>query len=313
MKKLFKNLLTALCVLTLAGCGLFEINEKTPSAAEEKDKKTYEEGYAEGFSEGYQNGQKDGYDKGLIDGEEKGSEKAAFEYQEQIDELTKSNENLQNDIMGLSDGQAPEKAYMSFGFVNIQEIIPSAVVELRYYTTYNFVGDRIDGYNASVALLTKEAADALKSAADEFEEYGYRIKIYDAYRPRRAVLHFKEWVKDLEDDRMKEYFYPEMEKSDLFSGGYISGKSKHSSGSTVDLTLFDMETGKEVDMGGPFDYFGELSHPSYSDLTDEQKENRSLLKTVMKRNGFNGISTEWWHFTLNDEPYAGQYFDFVIE
>ena len=198
------------------------------------------------------------------------------------------------------------------GFVPVSEVIPGALQEIRYFSTYNFVGDRIDGYEEPVALLTKEAARALKAAASELQAAGYRLKIFDAYRPARAVRHFVLWgIEDL-DLRMKPFFYPELEKQELFKRGYIASKSSHSRGSTVDLTLFDMQTGKEVDMGSPFDLFSERSHPDSDQVTPEQYENRMLLQSTMKRSGFLPIDCEWWHFMLENEPYPDTYFDFPV-
>ena len=146
------------------------------------------------------------------------------------------------------------------GFVLVSEAVPDAILEIRYYSTYNFVGERISGYNEPIALLTKEAASALKEASDDLLQQGYQLKVYDAYRPQSAVEHFKTWALDLKDTRMKAYFYPEVDKSVLFAQGYIASRSGHSRGSTVDVTLVDRATGKDVDMGSPFDYFGEISH-----------------------------------------------------
>lgn len=197
-------------------------------------------------------------------------------------------------------------------FVALSEAVPDAILEIRYYSTYNFVGERIDGYEEPCALITKEAAEALKGASQEAEEKGYRLKIYDAYRPQTAVNNFIEWAENDNTD-MKEYFYPELDKSVLFDQGYIADKSGHSRGSTVDLTLFDMDTGKDVDMGGTFDYFGELSHPDYTgELTEEQINNRNILRDIMLDNGFKPLDTEWWHFTLENEPYPDTYFDFPV-
>ncbi len=200
----------------------------------------------------------------------------------------------------------------SSGFVLLSYAVPDAILEIRYYSTYNFVGDRIDGYEEPLAFLTVEAADALKEASDELAEKGYRLKIYDAYRPQMAVNDFVEWAKDEEDTRMKEYFYPELDKDVLFPQGYIAEHSGHSRGSTVDLTLFDMKTEKEVDMGGTFDYFGESSHPDYTGITKKQYENRMLLRDVMVKHGFVPVDTEWWHFTLENEPYPDTYFTFPV-
>lgn len=200
----------------------------------------------------------------------------------------------------------------SSDFVLLSDAVPDAILEIRYYSTYNFVGERVDGYEEPLAFLTKEAAAALKDASDEFVSKGYRLKIYDAYRPQEAVSHFVRWAEDTEDTKMKEYFYPELEKDVLFPQGYIDRHSGHSRGSTVDLTLFDMTTEKEVDMGGTFDYFGELSHPDYKGITDEQYANRMLLREVMMKHGFRPLPEEWWHFTLDDEPYTDTYFTFPV-
>ena len=198
-------------------------------------------------------------------------------------------------------------------FVLISEAVPDVILEIRYYSTYNFVGKRIDGYEEPLAFLTKEAAAALKQASDELVAKGYRLKIYDAYRPQMAVTHFKNWALDVEDTKMKEYFYPELEKDVLFPQGYIAEHSGHSRGSTVDLTLFDMKTEKELDMGGTFDYFGELSHPDYKEgLTEQQYANRMLLRETMLAHGFKPLPEEWWHFTLEKEPYPETYFTFPI-
>lgn len=200
----------------------------------------------------------------------------------------------------------------SSDFVLLSEAVPDAILEIRYYSTYNFVGDRIDGYEEPVALLTKKAAAALKEVSDDLKEKGYRLKIFDAYRPQMAVTNFVEWAEDTDDTRMKEYFYPELDKSVLFDQGYIALHSGHSRGSTVDLTLFDMRTEKEVDMGGTFDYFGELSHPDYTDITEEQYANRMILREAMIAHGFRPLDEEWWHFTLDEEPYPDTYFTFPV-
>lgn len=203
--------------------------------------------------------------------------------------------------------------YEKYGFVMVTDVIPDAILEIRYYSTFNFVGKRIDAYEAPVAFLTKEAADALRMVSDDLMEQGYRIKIYDTYRPQAAVNHFKAWAEKLDDTKMQKYFYPELDKSVLFDQGYIAARSGHSRGSTVDLTLVDMKTGIDVDMGGAFDYFGELSHTDYTkSLTQEQISHRNILRDAMLKNGFRGLNTEWWHFTLVDEPYPDTYFDFPI-
>lgn len=197
-------------------------------------------------------------------------------------------------------------------FVMITDIIPDAILEIRYYSTYNFVGERIDGYEAPVAWMTQQAADSLKVVNDELKAKGYRLKIWDAYRPQRAVNHFIRWAENVQDTAMKAVFYPMVDKSLLFEQGYIWARSSHSRGSTVDLTLVDAATGKELDMGSPFDWFGEESHPDYINTTEEVKRNRHILWDAMLTHGFTMIDSEWWHFTLANEPYPDTYFDFPV-
>ena len=198
------------------------------------------------------------------------------------------------------------------GFVVLADYVPHIVQEIRYYSTYNFIGERIDGYEEPCALLTKEAARALKSVSNEMIVHGYRLKIFDAYRPACAVKHFVLWGIEDQDIRMKPYFYPDLQKQELFEQGYIAKKSSHSRGSTVDLTLLDMSTGGELDMGSPFDLFSVVSHPDYKGITEQQYENRMMLQRAMVRNGFEPIDCEWWHFTLKDEPYPDTYFEFPV-
>ena len=200
----------------------------------------------------------------------------------------------------------------SSGFVLLGNFVPHIVQEIRYYSTYNFIGDRIDGYEEPCALLTQEAARALKAVASEMIVQGYRLKIFDAYRPACAVRHFVLWGIEDQDIRMKPYFYPDLQKQDLFSKGYVAKQSSHSRGSTVDLTLLDMRTGKELDMGSPFDLFSPISHPDCRDITEEQYENRMCLQRAMVRGGFIPMDCEWWHFTLKNEPYPDTYFEFPV-
>ena len=220
------------------------------------------------------------------------------------------------------------------GFVHLAEAVPDAILEIRYYSTYNFVGDRIDGYEQPTALLTVEAAKALRAVSEDVKKQGYRLKIFDAYRPQKAVTHFMNWAKDMDDIRMKAYFYPNLDKSVLFTQGYIAEKSGHSRGSTVDLTLFDMATEKEVDMGGTFDWFGQESHPDWcgnpetgeytGEFADDmppkggkinavQFRNRMILRKAMMRHGFKPLVEEWWHFTLANEPYPDTYFTHPVK
>ncbi len=206
---------------------------------------------------------------------------------------------------------APE--YDRSDFVEVTEVIPDVILEIRYYSTYNFVGTRVDGYARPLALMTRQAADSLKAVNDELKAKGYRLKIWDTYRPQRAVNHFIRWAEDLNDTTMKKVFYPMVDKSLLFEQGYIYARSSHSRGSTVDLTLIETATGKELDMGSPFDWFGEESHPDYPCKLYMQSFNRLLLHDAMVRHGFEGLDSEWWHFTLANEPYPDTYFDFPIE
>ena len=222
----------------------------------------------------------------------------------------------------------------SSDFVYITDVVPDAILEIRYYGTYNFVGSRIDGYLAPTALLTRRAADSLKAVSDDVIRQGYRLKIYDAYRPQMGVDHFVRWAADVADTTMRRYFYPDVDKSRLFELEYIMAKSGHTRGSTVDLTLFDMTTEKEVDMGGTFDWFGPESHPDFCgnpetgqytgdnskspvnpkrSITPEQFANRMILRDAMLRHGFKPLDSEWWHFTLKDEPYPDTYFTFPIK
>lgn len=210
-------------------------------------------------------------------------------------------------------------------FVCITDIVPDAILEIRYHSSYNFIGRRIDGYDEPTALLTRVAADSLKAVSDELLAMGYRIKIYDAYRPQAAVDHFVRWGKDLDDTLMRQYFYPNVDKSRLFELDYIATRSSHSRGSTVDLTLFDMASGKEVDMGSPFDWFGTESHPTCGGnpdnqqyrpndtLSREQFANRMILRKAMLKHGFKPYECEWWHFTLANEPFPDTYFQFPVK
>ena len=196
-------------------------------------------------------------------------------------------------------------------FVSVTDVIPDALLDVRYYSTYNFVGERIDGYEAPIVLLTKEAAAALALVNADMRAKGLRLVIYDGYRPQRAVDHFVRWAKDT-DESMRAAFYPEVDKADLFERGFIARRSGHTRGSTVDLTLLDEKGGTPLDMGGPFDFFGELSHPDYPGVTPAQHANRMLLRQAMLHRGFKPLSTEWWHFTLVNEPYPDTYFDFPV-
>ena len=198
------------------------------------------------------------------------------------------------------------------GFVSIGEMIPDVLLDIRYYSSFNFIGERIDGYEEPAALITREAAQALKAVSDEAARQGMRLKIFDAYRPQKAVDHFMRWAADPADIRMKAYFYPELNKDEIIPQGYIAQHSGHSRGSTVDLTLFEMATQEDLDMGGTFDFCGEKSHPDYKGVSEAQRANRMLLQSMMVKYGFRPLSTEWWHFTLENEPWPETYFTFPV-
>lgn len=198
-------------------------------------------------------------------------------------------------------------------FVYAEQVIPNIEVDMRYAGTNNFIGKPVEGYQKQKAILTKPAAEALKKVQAELEAKGYSLKIFDAYRPQRAINQFKKWAADPVDTTMKAFYYPEVQKKDLFNLGYLSSRSGHSRGSTIDLTLVDKKTGKEVDMGGAYDYFGEISSHNYPHITTQQIKNRELLKSIMGKFGFRPYTKEWWHYTLRQEPFPDTYFDFVIE
>ena len=199
------------------------------------------------------------------------------------------------------------------GFVDVEEFIPSVQLDIRYYTTDNFVGSRIDGYDAPKCFLTRAAAVALKKVQEELARNGQSLKIFDCYRPQRAVDHFVRWAKDLSHQEMKSRYYPSVDKENLFRDGYIAVKSGHSRGSTLDVTIIDLESNQEFDMGTDFDFFDPRSHTVNSRIRKSQKDNRIALKSVMERNDFKNLEEEWWHYTLKSEPYPDKYFDFKVE
>lgn len=199
-------------------------------------------------------------------------------------------------------------------FVDLKELMPNLRSDLRYYSSNNFVGEPIEGYNAAKVLMTKEAAEALKKVQDELERLGFGLLIYDAYRPQRATDHFVRWAQDDTDDMMKSQYYPNIEKKDLFAKGYISVKSGHSRGSTVDVTIVSLKTKQILNMGSPYDLFDEVSSVEHTQsITKNQHALRLLLKRRMEKHGWKSYEQEWWHFTLNNEPYPETYFDFPIE
>ena len=206
---------------------------------------------------------------------------------------------------------ASQISYDKSKFAPVYTVIDDAVYDMRYYSSYNFTGNRIDGYKAPIAYMTKEALKALAVAAEDLRNQGYRLLIWDTYRPQKAVDNFVKWINNPNDEGNKS-FYPTLRKSDLLKGNYIAEKSGHTRGSTIDLTLIKMD-GSFVDMGGTFDLFSEISHPDYKKLTRKQKKNRQILHDAMIKAGFSGIDSEWWHFTLKEEPYPDTYFNFDVK
>jgi len=198
------------------------------------------------------------------------------------------------------------------GFVYIDEVINDVDIDIRYSNDNNFIGKKINGYNQSAAIGTKELALALKEIQNDLKHFGYGVKIFDAYRPQKAVNHFSRWSTN-DDVLMKDLFYPNIEKRDLFKKGYIASRSGHSRGSTIDLTIINLKTKEELDMGTSYDFFGIESSYDYSGLTNEQNSNRLLLYSVMKKYGFKSLRSEWWHFTLENEPFPDTYFNFNVE
>jgi len=191
-------------------------------------------------------------------------------------------------------------------FVDVNAFIPNIDYEIRYYGNNNFIGQPIQGYKAPLCLLTPEATTALQKVQQALTKEHLSLKVFDCYRPQRAVNHFIKWANDLNDTKMKSQYYPHVKKEELFEKGYIAAKSGHSRGSTVDLTI------KGLDMGTPFDLFDTRSHTYNQQITPQQLQNRIKLKSVMERYGFKNYPKEWWHYTLEDEPYQEHYFDLVI-
>jgi len=216
----------------------------------------------------------------------------------------------------LSAGPAgAEAAWPPPGFVYVDELIPDIVLDLRYYGDDNFVGRRIDGYVRPKGILTTQAAAALKGVQEDLAPFGLGIKVFDAYRPQRAVDDFVRWAEDVTDTRTKDRFYPDVAKKNLFRENYIAARSSHSRGSTVDLTIVvrsGAAAGSELDMGSGFDLFGPRSWPTSLAVSPASRAHRMLLQVLMKKHGFEPYPQEWWHFTLKDEPFPDSYFDFPV-
>ena len=197
-------------------------------------------------------------------------------------------------------------------FVYLEDIVPSIRIELRYFSNNNFIGKPIDGYNSKSLIITEETAKSLKKIQQELLQKELSLKIFDGYRPQKAVDHFVRWVQVLKDTLMKAQYYPKVKKNNLLKNGYIAERSGHSRGSTIDLTIISNKTGKALDMGSAYDFFGIQSHPLYQNISKKQKNNRMLLRNTMLNHGFTPYENEWWHFTLKKEPFPNTYFTFPI-
>lgn len=209
-------------------------------------------------------------------------------------------------------GTNPAAAARPADFVDAARVVPGLVVEMRYAGSHNFVGRPINGYQAPVCWLTRPAADALAGVQADLARFGLGLKVYDCYRPARAVADFEAWARDLSDQAHKSEFYPNVDKSRLFQLGYIADRSGHSRGSTVDLTVIDRASGAEIDMGSPFDLFDPRSWPESNQMAPAQRASRMMLQSVMRAHGFSPLQQEWWHFTLAHEPHPASYYDFVV-
>lgn len=213
-------------------------------------------------------------------------------------------------LLGLAPGALAQTR--PAGFVDAATVVPGLAVEMRYFGAHNFVGQPIDGYRKPVCILTRQAAAALAEVARDLKPRGLVLKVFDCYRPERAVAHFVRWARNLADTRMKGEFYPDVDKRTLFRDGYIAARSGHSRGSTVDMTLAHAD-GRELDMGTPFDFFSPRAWPSDRHVSAEAQANRVLLAQAMRRRGFVPYKKEWWHFTLRHEPFPASYFDFPVQ
>ena len=211
----------------------------------------------------------------------------------------------------VSTGALAERAPHP-GFADAAAVVDGLQLDIRYFGDNNFIGRRVDGYEASRCLLTREAASALALVQRDLAPLGLGLKAFDCYRPARAVAHFVRWAKDISDLARKAEFYPEVDKRNLFKEGYIAARSGHSRGSTVDLTLVRLADGRELDMGSPFDFFSMRSWPADRTVPTQARANRQILAAAMKRRGYRPYAKEWWHFTLANEPFPGTYFDFSV-
>lgn len=200
----------------------------------------------------------------------------------------------------------PKQEKMPKSFVDVQTVIPNAYYDIRYFGTDNFVGAKVDGYKAPKCFLTKKAATALAGVETELEQFGFKLRLFDCYRPQMAVDHFIRWAADTKDTKTKARHYPNVDKGNLFNG-YIAAKSGHTRGSVVDLTI------DNLDMGTSYDFLGEQSNTAYPKISKQAGINRLMLKAIMEKHGFENYDKEWWHYKLKKEPYPKKYFNFPVE
>lgn len=239
-------------------------------------------------------------------------------------------------VAGAASDGTPDRPKAPEDIVDLHEVAPTVEHDIRYRTRHNFTGTRVDGYQQARCLLTRDAATRLAQVQRDVRTEGYSLKVYDCYRPQRAVDHFVRWAADEDDTTMEREFYPRVDKSTLFDDGYIAKKSGHSRASTIDLTLTrtdaptqkkwtpadglqpcywpskDRFTDNSIDMGTGYDCFDTRSHTEDPRSTERQQANRQRLVGAMERRGFSNYENEWWHFTLDDEPYPDTYFDFIV-
>lgn len=199
------------------------------------------------------------------------------------------------------------------GLVDVQGIAPGLHLDIRYAGADNFVGMPIRGYEAPKCLLLRPAAEALAAVERELRRDGHALRVFDCYRPQRAVRHFVEWTRDLDDQRTKPRYYPHLDKRALL-GEYIAETSGHSRGATLDLTLMRCQAGHCVplDMGTPFDFFDPRAHTDSPLVTAAQRANRHRLRETMARHGFRNYPSEWWHYTLALDPAPTRAFDVPV-
>jgi zinc D-Ala-D-Ala dipeptidase len=199
-------------------------------------------------------------------------------------------------------------------FLSLGELCPDIKIQANYSTTENFTGSIVAGYKAQKAFMAKAPAAALCEVQKAAKEKGLSLKIFDGYRPVKAVQFFQDWAKLPETNpTIKELYYPGYTRLQLFEAGFIAKQSSHSRGAAVDLTLYELKSGKDLDMGSGFDYFDEISYTDSNKVTKEQKANRMILKNLMESRGFKNFTQEWWHYSFKPEPFPERSFDFDVE